>query len=456
MAVLIALGAVLPFYPPPAVIKAEEPAAPPSAEDIIVMVKASGAIDTGTIAYDGDNIGKESYIEVDGARYPAFCVDPHLHAAESHPNGQYPVSISGTNLSPMVATVLHNSVPYVTRDTITTQFPGLTDLQIYAATKAAIRAVADQSSSEYSDDSLWTGNAQTVAFAKHLINLARTATEPMPNVAIYGYTGYVEPALDGNYYVCTLTVQSSTYSLKSGTKIKLTLPANAPAGTIITDASDNPIPADGVDNVTPIKIKVPKDAVTDDISFQVKAELTIDSGVVLFGTPSDDADKTDYQRYEIAMPYQLSNFSIPFEAEPEPDTPTPTPSSTTPPPDDPTPTPGSTTPPPDTTTPPPSNTPAPTEEPEKPGKLEIVKLEAGTSTGLAGAEFKVTNATGGVIGSYSTDVSGKITIEEVEPGAYYVDEVTPPDGYALDENSHKDVVVISEQTATVTFENEPL
>ncbi|MDR1706017.1 MAG: Cys-Gln thioester bond-forming surface protein, partial [Clostridiales bacterium] len=433
MALLIALGAILPFYPPPLSAKAEEPEAPEH-DEIIVMVYSSGEISLETIGYNGKDIGKEGYIEFDGVKYPAFCVDPKLYAAELHPNGQYPVSISGTNLEPMVATVLHNSVPYVERNIITDQFPGLTDLQIYAATKAAIRAVSSLSSSEYSDDSLWAGNAQTVAFAKHLINLARTATEPVPEIAIYGYVDLTDPVLDGDFYVSTTTVQSSTYALKAGTKIKLTLPPDAPAGTVITDASDNPIPAEGVDNVTAIKIKAPKESVTEPVSFNVKAELTIDSGVVLFGMPSDEADKADYQRYEIAMPYQPASYEIPFAAVPEPDEPTPPP--------------GETTPPPDEETPPP-------DEPTEPGKLEIIKLEAGTTKGLAGAEFKVTNSTGGIIGHYSTNGSGKVTIDEVEPGAYYIDEITPPEGYALDANTHKDVVVISEQTATVTFENEP-
>ncbi|MDR1705551.1 MAG: Cys-Gln thioester bond-forming surface protein, partial [Clostridiales bacterium] len=441
MALIITLGAVLPFYPPPVSAKAEEPEASGNG-DVVVMVYSSGEIGPGTIAYNGKDIGKEGYIEFDGTKYPAFCVDPKLYAAELHPNGQYPVSISGTNLEPSVATVLHNSVPYVEKNVITDQFPGLTDLQIYAATKAAIRAVSSLSASGYSDDSLWTGDAQTVAFAKHLINLARTATEPMPEIAIYGYVDLTDPSLDGDFYVSTTTVQSSTYPLKSGTKIKLTLPEDAPAGAVITDASDNPIPADGVDNVTPIKIKVPKESVTESVSFEVQAELTIDSGVVLFGVPTEEADKADYQRYEIAMPYQPASYVIPFAAEPQADEPTPTPGESTPPPSE-------ETPPPDEQTPPP-------ETPAEPGKLEIVKLEAGTTKGLAGAEFKVTNATGGVIGHYSTDSSGKVSIDEVEPGAYYVDEVTPPEGYALDANTHKDVVVISEQTAIVTFENEPL
>jgi len=310
-------------------------------------------------------------------------------------------------------------------------------MQIYAATKAAIRAVSDESSADYSNDLLWTGDPQTVAFAKHLINIGRNATAPV-EVAIYGYADPTEAVAEGDYYVKTVTVQSSNYPLQAGTKIRLALPPNAPAGAIITDISDNPIPASGVDNFTRIKIKVPKSAVTADstVNFEVRANLTIESKVILFGLPSDAADQGAYQRYEISMPHQSSYFMIPFEAEVEPDnepTPTPTPPAETPPP---------------TQTPPPNT-------PDTPGELVIRKFRTGTTTGLAGAEFKVTNATGGVLGHYYTDSSGTITLN-VDPGAYYIDEITPPAGYVLDVNTHKDVVVIADQTAVVTFENEPL
>jgi len=175
-------------------------------------------------------------------------------------------------------------------------------MQIYAATKAAIRAVSDESSAEYSNDSLWTGHAQTVAFAKHLINIGRNATAPV-EAAIYGYADPTEAVAEGDYYVKAVTVQSSNYPLQAVTKIRLALTPNAPVGTIITDISDNPIPASGVDNFTRIKIKVPKAAVTagSTVNFEVRADLSIESKVILFGLPSDAADQGAYQRYEISI-----------------------------------------------------------------------------------------------------------------------------------------------------------
>ena len=156
-----------------------------------VTVYAGDPISNSTINYDGRNIGAGAYIVVDGVQYPAYCVDPNLPGAEGHPNKQYPINITGTNMAPMVATVLHNSYPYVTREDIKARYPGMTDAQIYAATKAAIRAVAEQSAHRYPDDDLWDGDPQTVAFARYLINLARLVPGDVPQSAIYG-TNYAQ------------------------------------------------------------------------------------------------------------------------------------------------------------------------------------------------------------------------------------------------------------------------
>jgi uncharacterized repeat protein (TIGR01451 family) len=86
--------------------------------------------------------------------------------------------------------------------------------------------------------------------------------------------------------------------------------------------------------------------------------------------------------------------------------------------------------------------------------LAIVKLAAGTNTPLAGAVFKVTDAEGGVVGTFTTDSSGRVVVPLTKTGVFQVEEVTPPKGYALAVTSHQDVVVKWEQTAAVTFVNE--
>jgi uncharacterized repeat protein (TIGR01451 family) len=86
--------------------------------------------------------------------------------------------------------------------------------------------------------------------------------------------------------------------------------------------------------------------------------------------------------------------------------------------------------------------------------LEIIKLATGTGNLLAGAVFKVTDSEGGVVGTFTTDSSGRVTVSLTKAGAFQVEELTPPTGYTLDVNAHKDVVVLWEQKTTVTFTNE--
>jgi uncharacterized surface anchored protein len=85
--------------------------------------------------------------------------------------------------------------------------------------------------------------------------------------------------------------------------------------------------------------------------------------------------------------------------------------------------------------------------------IEIVKLAAGSNSPLAGAVFKVTGPDG-VVGTFTTDSSGKVTVPLTKAGTYQVEELTPPAGYVPGTDIHKDVTVLWEQKTTVTFTND--
>ena len=94
------------------------------------------------------------------------------------------------------------------------------------------------------------------------------------------------------------------------------------------------------------------------------------------------------------------------------------------------------------------------------GKLVITKLDSVTKQPLAGATFKVTDSSGGVIGSsngiYTTDASGIITIAEDLPvgSTVIVTEQSAPDGYIMDGTPQ--TVKIKENTLhSLTFYNAP-
>ncbi|GHU37876.1 hypothetical protein FACS1894105_10770 [Clostridia bacterium] len=87
--------------------------------------------------------------------------------------------------------------------------------------------------------------------------------------------------------------------------------------------------------------------------------------------------------------------------------------------------------------------------------LEIVKLDSVTHNPLSGAMFDVTKANGEKIGSYRTDVSGKILIPNIVEGTYVISETAAPQGYILSE-SPKSVNISGGKLVIVEFLNKPL
>ena len=101
------------------------------------------------------------------------------------------------------------------------------------------------------------------------------------------------------------------------------------------------------------------------------------------------------------------------------------------------------------------------------GKLIIQKRDSATGQPLPGAEFRVTTAAGcevgldGVIGTatltqngiFTTDGQGEITITNLAPGAYVINEINAPTGYVMDRASTNVVIGKNGDTQTVIVKN---
>ena len=101
------------------------------------------------------------------------------------------------------------------------------------------------------------------------------------------------------------------------------------------------------------------------------------------------------------------------------------------------------------------------------GKLIIQKRDSATGQPLPGAEFRVTTAAGcevgldGVIGTatltqngiFTTDGQGEITIINLAPGAYVINEIKAPTGYVMDRVSTNVVIGKNGDTQTVIVKN---
>ena len=70
------------------------------------------------------------------------------------------------------------------------------------------------------------------------------------------------------------------------------------------------------------------------------------------------------------------------------------------------------------------------------GGLVIKKMDSVTKEPLSEVTFKVTTTDGAVVGTsngeFRTDENGYITIPDLEPGGYVVQEVKAKEGYLLD------------------------
>jgi len=95
--------------------------------------------------------------------------------------------------------------------------------------------------------------------------------------------------------------------------------------------------------------------------------------------------------------------------------------------------------------------------------LTIQKLDSQTNQPLSGAKFEIwtTNGTsntsvssgqpaGTLIGTYTTDNTGVITVGQLTNGTYTVKEITPPAGYQID-NPNQQVTISAGKPTTVTF-----
>ena len=103
------------------------------------------------------------------------------------------------------------------------------------------------------------------------------------------------------------------------------------------------------------------------------------------------------------------------------------------------------------------------------GALIIQKRDSVTGQPLAGAQFRVTTASGcevgldGVIGDstltqngvFTTDSSGEIRITNLAPGAYVLTEIKAPQGYVMDAPSTNVVIGEGGDTQTVVITNTP-
>ena len=88
----------------------------------------------------------------------------------------------------------------------------------------------------------------------------------------------------------------------------------------------------------------------------------------------------------------------------------------------------------------------------KVGGLTIIKKDEETGERISGVQFEIRKLNGEIIGAYTTDKNGVISLPEAEKGWYQVVERKAAEGYRLDDTPHQ-IEVKDGQTATLEITN---
>ncbi|MBO3424422.1 SpaA isopeptide-forming pilin-related protein [Clostridium perfringens] len=85
--------------------------------------------------------------------------------------------------------------------------------------------------------------------------------------------------------------------------------------------------------------------------------------------------------------------------------------------------------------------------------VELIKIDADTKRPLEGAEFELWNGEK-LVGTYTTNKDGKISLENLEAGNYYWNEIKAPEHYEINQDQDLSFVIDKDgETKTVTAEN---
>jgi uncharacterized surface anchored protein len=325
--------------------------------------------------------------------FPAYCVNPQKPGPSEA--GPYSVDTKDYITDPKIWGIVSNGYPYKTIGELGVH----TREQAFYATKMALWTYINN----------WNISSWTAASGEQEVTLTalkKIYTAGIAVTAIEQSMLAVSPdkpkmeldALNPNY-------ASQTYTVTANMEIRsfeVFLEGDIPDGTKVTDLLGNPKTVFAADER--FKVIVPANQIADRTgNFVVTVKGQLRTNAVIYGLSYDSA----LQDFAVTRdPFNFQNATTTALYAPQ-------------------------------------NT-----------FLEIVKLVAGTNSPLAGAVFKVTDSEGGVIGVFTTDGNGRVIVPLTKAGAFQIEELTPPSGFVLDATSHKDVIVIWEQTATVTFTNE--
>lgn len=336
-----------------------------------------------------------------GKEYPVYCLNREVPGVSEALS--YNVKSEGTLQDLGLWRVITNGYPYKSLE----QLGVASEEEAYIATKQAVYCYIYNTDLE-----LYTpineAGIRTIGAMKQILENARNSTETFesPNVEIIPSEKWVVDENEMQYI-------SKIYEIKSNKNISKVIVnlESQPKDTKIVDLSNQE--KNEFNSNEKFKILIPIKSLSESGKFSLKIKTPLESKPVLFGkAPSEDV-----QNYALTA-YSFKDVDSELVQEYE----------------------------------------------KNETKIIIEKTDAETKEKLKGAKFEILDENQKIIRVVETDEEGRIVMNQLMPGTYYIREVKSPNGYAIDSETKKIEIKMNEEVLieaknekiTVTIKTEPV
>ena len=343
--------------------------------------------------YQGIRVGVEFVVyEKNGVEYPAYCLNRNLPGVTEEE--EYSVDVNGVVNNNAVWRAVINGYPFKTPE----QLGCNSEIEAFAATKMAVYDALY----EYNWDDFKGLDAQgnrVVAAAEEIAKKARSMKDTKLISVVNVMTRDKKWEMDENqpeYASKTFEVTTNTVS----TKFKVALNNVEINGAKVTDLENNEKTEFKIGES--FKVLLPINEMDKAGEFEIEVTADMKTKPILYGE-SGDSNKQSYALAAGEYEYETGKMNVKYL--------------------------------PNTTT------------------IELIKKDAETGEPLKGAKFNLMDENyKKVYSDITTNDAGVATVENIQPGKYYIQEYTSPDGYTT-YGDWIEVDVALNQKYTITVNN---
>lgn len=319
----------------------------------------------------------------DGKEYPAYCLNPEYIGVGTNGTAGYTVNGNTKLENEKVWRVIINGYPY----------KSLTELGVsskdeaYTATKFAIYTILEnRNTADYSPIETAAAKRTYEAYLK-IVNAAKSSTEVLKDnnkiTVITESTDWKVDEIQTNYVSKVYSVNT----ISSNGSYNINLEGNLPNGIKLVNMENKE--QETFKLKEKFKILIPITNLINNDKFKVRVSANLETKPVIYGKTTISGT----QDYAIAG-YMSEDSQISFEEKYS----------------------------------------------ENITKIEILKKEYGTENKLEGVKFNLLDSNKNIIrDNLITDENGKIVMERLLPGKYYLNEIETLEGY----NLYKDLIEVN-------------